>query len=155
LFESVCSFVQTLPHKESPLTGQAQLALWHVCALGHANPQVPQFLESTCSLTHAPAHPLSPVAQHIPLDAISLDGHWQAPLWQLPPDGQVLPHVPQFATSFAVSTHVVPPHIVLHTQLAFVQTSPGVAASQAASTTGSLSTTPSQSLSLPSQTSGA
>jgi len=142
LFGSVSSFTQALPHRLSPTRGQAQLPLWQVCAAGHTVPQPPQLFGSFCSPTQAPPHAVSP------------PGHPQVPAWQIPPVGHVIPHAPQLPTLVVVSTQVAPPHVVLHVQLPFTQTSPGVIASHAASTAGSLSTIPSQSLSLPSQTSG-
>jgi hypothetical protein len=68
--------------------------------------------------------------------------------------GQALPHAPQLLALVKVSTHAAPPHVVLHVQLPFTQTSPGVVASHAWSVAGSSSTIPSQSLSLPSHASG-
>jgi hypothetical protein len=105
----------------------------------HFVPHPPQLFESVCSFTHAPLHPLSPL------------GHAQFPLWQLAPVGHVVPHPPQWFVSVCGSTHC-PPHVSVQAHVPFRQTYPvPFVAAHDWSAAGSLSTTPSQSLSLPSQ----
>jgi hypothetical protein len=107
-------------------------------------PQTPQFARSDMRSTH-----VSP-------QTVCWFGQWQVPARHIAPEAQALPQTPQFAWSVERSTQV-PAHTDSgggQEHALSRQISPGTESAQAASTCGSSSIRPSQSLSRPSQTSG-
>src|SRR5262249_47947667 len=67
------------------------------------------------------------VSTQTPLHALSLPGHPHVPVMQARSAAQTLPHVPQFAGSWAASTHTVPQRLkgASHLQTLFTQAAPG------------------------------
>src|SRR5690606_26930353 len=111
------------------------LPSWHVCPDPHFLLQPPQCWGFVCVSVQAPSQ------------TTDVAGQTQLPPWQTSPAGHLLLHSPQWLASVAKSTHSEP-----H-RFAGGQTHWPAWQTSAPGQTGSSSMIPSQSLSLPSQTS--
>jgi hypothetical protein len=111
-----------------PGAGQSILhaPITHICPIGHAVPQAPQFNESAWVSTHAAPQSVRSIGQP------------QVPLLQPCPAGHALPHVPQLLVSACRSTHVPPQLSVPATQRGPLSIGASGAASLAASAAASL-----------------
>jgi hypothetical protein len=136
--------MQVPPHDVVP-GGQVHAPATHCVPPVHACAQPPQFAGSVC------------VSMHLPLQIAPGGGQAHAPATHDSPGPQTVPQAPQFDGLLARSAHA-PAHATLpggQTHVPAAQTDPGRnLALQKAFDGSGLSMMPSQSLSMPSQTSG-
>jgi hypothetical protein len=143
--------VHAEPQYVWPGVGQLQLPPAHACPAAHALPQLPQLFASVCVSMHEEPHSVWPLAgqAHFPPLQTATDGHARPPELAQPP---------QLFGSVDVSVHL-PPQVCVpgpHVHLPAWQTPPlPIVEAHCGSVAGASSTMPLQSLSFPSQTSGA